>query len=65
MVIKTAKSLLLFLTVSAICFIIGHWFKIPLLMYRHEYIDEAGLYTTTGSCAPVIIGFIASIGYQK
>ncbi|PLR78333.1 hypothetical protein CU633_05860 [Bacillus sp. V3-13] len=51
---------------TSLLFLIGHLFTIPLLMFRYEYTNNAsGVFISTGSIMPLIIGFIISFFAEK
>jgi len=60
-----------FVLTTALLYLVGYVFTIPLLMFHHEYIDTAtGSSITTGSLVPLIIGlfvifFAEKIYYHK
>ncbi|WP_404330330.1 hypothetical protein [Mesobacillus maritimus] len=50
-----------FVLTTALLYLIGHVFTIPLLMFHYEYTDNAnGFFLTTGSLVPIIIGLVIS-----
>jgi predicted ABC-type sugar transport system permease subunit len=55
-----------FALTGGMLYLIGHAFTIPLLMFQHEYTDNAyGLFITTGSLVPIIIGLVVSFFAEK
>ncbi|MBM7694534.1 ribose/xylose/arabinose/galactoside ABC-type transport system permease subunit [Peribacillus deserti] len=51
---------------TGLLFLVGHTFPIPWFMFHHEYTDNAnGVFVTTGSVVPLIIGLIFSFFAEK
>lgn len=58
---KFIVGLTTFLITTGLLFGIGYMFEIPWLMFHHEFTDPStGLYTITGSVAPVVLGIMFS-----
>lgn len=55
-----------FVLTTALLYLVGYVFIIPLLMFHHEYIDTAtGSSITTGSLVPLIIGLFVIFFAEK
>lgn len=55
-----------FALTTGLLVIIGDAFTIPWLMFHHESVDRInGLFTTTGSVIPLIMGLLVSLFVEK
>lgn len=55
-----------FVLTTGLFYLIGHAFKIPWLMFQHEYTDTAnGLFVKTGSLVPLLIGLVVCFFTEK
>ncbi|ALC88992.1 hypothetical protein AM500_03655 [Bacillus sp. FJAT-18017] len=55
-----------FLLVTGLLYGIGYTFKIPALMFRYEYRNDAeGFFVQTGSILPFLIGLAACYVAEK
>lgn len=55
-----------FVLTTAILYLIGYIFTIPLLMFHYEYTDNAnGFFITTGSLVPIMIGLVISFTSER
>ncbi|WP_441294185.1 hypothetical protein [Bacillus sp. FJAT-27225] len=55
-----------FLLVTGLLYGIGYTFRIPALMFKYEYTNDAeGFFVQTGSILPFLIGLAASYVAEK
>jgi hypothetical protein len=55
-----------FVLTTGFLFLVGHLFTIPPFLFHHEYTDSTnGLFVTTGSILPLVIGLIVSFFAEK
>ncbi|MFC5541471.1 hypothetical protein ACFPOH_06725 [Ureibacillus suwonensis] len=51
---------------TGLLYLVGHLFTIPFFMFNHQYTDHSnGLYITSGSLIPFIMGLMASFLAEK
>ncbi|MFF0830676.1 hypothetical protein [Brevibacillus sp. NPDC003440] len=51
---------------TALLYLIGYVFTIPLLMWHYEYTDSTnGFFVSTGSLVPLIVGLVISFIAEK
>ena len=55
-----------FALTTALLYLLGYVFTIPWLMFQYEYINNAsGLFVSSGSIVPLIIGLVISFIAEK
>ncbi|WP_160723714.1 hypothetical protein [Bacillus sp. USDA818B3_A] len=54
-----------FLLTTALLYLVGYTFTIPLFMLHYEYTDTNGFFVSTGSLVPLIIGLVISYIAEK
>ncbi|MED4285488.1 hypothetical protein P4679_26535 [Priestia megaterium] len=63
---KYIVSFLAFILSTSLLLFIGHTFKIPILMFHYEYVNNKDeMMFATGSLLPFVIGLIVSYITEK